>query len=644
MGKQLQYRRLLLLGSLLGGALALLACRLVDVQVVRHEELQAKAQQNAVRVIRQSPRRGDILDANHNLLATSVFVKTVCADPTLLLNKQAEVARAIAPILQLDEREVCQKLQPRTLVNKNGEAVPDKYVVLKSRVPAEIWEQVRSAMTNLSFGVDEKALPRSQRQSLTYLRTKAIFSDREDEQVRNYPNGSLAAHVIGFLGMDGQTNSPNFGQIVGADGVERFMQEKLAGTSGYRVTETDSRKRELVSLRRQEIPVRDGYNVVLTIDSFLQHLLEGSLAEGMKSHNPLSISGIVVRPNTGEILAMATLPSFDPGDLKGDPAARRNRVITDVIEPGSTFKIVVVSGALNDRAVTLNDIFDCEHGQFYFGGRTLHDHDKKNGLLSVQNIITKSSNIGAAKIGIRLGSRRLYEYMCDYGFGSRTGIPLPFESPGIVHRVEKWSKVSIAQIPMGHGVAVTRLQMAMAMSAIANNGWLMRPLLVNRLEDREGRVIAQYKPQPVRQVVSEATAQQMVKALKTVVTKEGTAEKAALEDYTVAGKTGTAQKSIEGVSGYAKGKFISSFIGFFPADKPELCISIVMDEPKKEGYYGGLTAAPVFHDFAIAAANYLNIRPDRTNASPVVADLWSEGRSIQTVAARPLRIPKLHNP
>ena len=481
MGKQLQYRRLLLLGSLLGGAFALLACRLVDVQVIRHEELQAKAQQNAVREIRLAPRRGDILDANRNLLATSVFVKTVCADPTLLGDRQAEVARAIAPILQLDEREVYQKLQPQTLVNKKGETVLDKYVVLKSKVPVETWEQVRSAMTNLSFGVDEKKLTRQEQQFFAYLRTKAVFADRVDEQVRNYPNESLAAHVIGFLGMDGQTNSPTFGQIVGADGVERYMQEKLTGTAGLRVTETDARSREVVSLRRQEIAARDGYNVVLTIDSFLQHLLESSLAEGMKSHTPLNISGIVVRPQTGEILAMATLPSFDPGDLKGDPAARRNRAITDVMEPGSTFKIVAVSGALNDRTVTLNDIFDCEHGLFVFAGRPLHDHDKKNGRLSVENIITKSSNIGAAKIGIKMGSRRLYEYMCDYGFGARTGIPLPFESPGIVHRVEKWSKVSIAQIPMGQGIAVTRLQMVMAMSAIANNGWLMRPLLVSRL-------------------------------------------------------------------------------------------------------------------------------------------------------------------
>ncbi len=636
MGKQMQYRRLLRLGALLAGAFAVLACRLVEVQVIRHEELKAMAQH--VRVIRLPARRGDILDANGHLLATSVFVKTVCADPTRVGTNQAEVARAIAPLLQMDEREVYIKLLPATLINEKGEPVDDKYVVLKRKVPVETWEQVRRTMTNLVLTAEAKPLTRKERGFLANLRTKAIFADPVDEQVRKYPNRTLAAHVLGFMAMDGQTNSSTVGQYVGADGVERYMEEKLAGTAGARVTETDAKSREVLALRRQQIAARDGYNVVLTIDSALQHLLEDALAEGMKNHTPLNISGIVVRPRTGEILAMATLPTFDPGELKADPAVRRNRVITDVMEPGSTFKIVPVSGALNDRTVTLNEIFDCQHGSFYYAGRTLHDHDKTCGLLSVQSIITKSSNIGAAKIGIKMGSQRLHEYMSDFGFGVRSGIPLPFESSGIVHPVAKWSKVSIAQIPMGHGIAVTRLQMVMAMSAIANNGWLMRPLLVSRLEDRERQTIVQYQPEAVRQVVSEATAQQMVKALKTVVTKEGTAEKAALDEYTVAGKTGTAQKTVEGVAGYAPGKYIASFIGFFPADKPELCISIVMDEPK-QGYYGGQTAAPVFRTFAAAAANYLQIRPDRTNALPAVVSPVAVGQSSPLAAGKLARTP-----
>ncbi len=294
--------------------------------------------------------------------------------------------------------------------------------------------------------------------------------------------------------------------------------------------------------------------------------------------------------------------------------ARRDRVMTDLMEPGSTFKIVVVSGALNEGAVRLTDTFDCEQGHFAFAGRVLHDHEPI-GVLTAENIITKSSNIGAAKIGIRLGQDRLYDYARDFGFGQRTGIPLPGETRGILYPVKDWTKVSIAQIPMGQGIAVTRLQMIMAMSTLANDGWLMRPMLVNRLEDRNGNVVQQIPPQRVHQVVSESADKRMVEALKTVVSPEGTAPGAAMKDYTVAGKTGTAQKVENGT--YAEHKFVSSFIGFFPADNPQLCISVVMDEPK-EGYYGGQVCGPVFKEIAERCASYLNISPDK-NPEPAVA-------------------------
>jgi cell division protein FtsI/penicillin-binding protein 2 len=232
--------------------------------------------------------------------------------------------------------------------------------------------------------------------------------------------------------------------------------------------------------------------------------------------------------------------------------------------------------------------------------------------------------------------------MSAYGFGLPSGIALPNESRGIVHRREQWSQVSLAQIPMGHGLAVTRLQMVMAMSAMANQGWLMRPMLVNRLVDREGQVVVQYQPQRVRQVVSEAAARQMVQALKTVVSPEGTGPHAALTNYMVAGKTGTAQKTIEGVRGYAPGKYVSSFIGFFPADKPELCISIVLDEPKRGGYYGGVVAAPIFQQVAESVANYLHVPSDKPVAVPqpegAPGDI-SGFRSLQTAAVNNPRTP-----
>src|SRR5262249_7452944 len=256
---------------------------------------------------------------------------------------------------------------------------------------------------------------------------------------------------------------------------------------------------------------------------------------------------------------------------------------------------------LNDQTVKLTDVYNCEHGRFSFAGRHLHDHEPYDDL-SVEGIITKSSNIGAAKVGIKMGENRLDEYVREFGFGTRTGLPLPGEVPGIVHPVRAWSKVSIAQIPMGQGIATTRLQMIMAMCAIANNGVLMRPMIVSRLEDSQHNVVASFPPQRVRQVISEPTAKMMVHTLKTVVSTNGTAPKAALEHYPAAGKRGPPKKAEHGF--YVPEKFFSSFIVFSPADNPELCIAVSMDEPK-QGYYGGQTAAPVFRQIAERAANYL---------------------------------------
>ncbi len=635
MAKRLQYRRLLLLTILLGAAFAGLGYRLVDLQVLRHEEWRVRAAQNTEREIYREPRRGDILDAKGNLLATSVFVKTVCADPVLIGNRQADVARTLAPWLQMGEGDLYQRLLPRLRQNEKGETVTNRYVVLQRKVPVETWEKIRTAMNQLAFGVDEKKLRPSERAFYRDLRQRAVFVDPVDDQQRVYPNQALAAHVLGFVGMnERELDGQRLIETAGKEGIEFALNSKLSGVRGWRMTERDRRGREVVALRDQDVEPRDGFNVVLTIDSVIQHIVESALAEAVEQHAPASISGIVVRPRTGEILALATLPSFDPNSPgSAPPEARRNRVITDIMEPGSTFKIVVVSGALNERLVSLNDVFDCEHGRFLYAGRPLHDHESY-GALSVKNIITKSSNIGAAKIGIRLGEKRLYEYICDYGFGAKTGIPLLGEVAGYVPPTKNWYKVSLAQIPMGHGIAVTRLQMVMAMCAIANGGSLMRPMLVDRLEDRTGNTVVKYSPQRVRQIVSAPTSKLMVTALKTVVTPEGTAPKAALEHYSVAGKTGTAQKAENGA--YVRGKYISSFQGFFPADDPQLCIAVVLDEPK-HGYYGGQVAAPVFKRIAQLAANYLNIRPDVNDDDSGKTDsvaVSPEGRPGKNILAR----------
>jgi cell division protein FtsI/penicillin-binding protein 2 len=633
MAKRLQFRKLLMVGLLLIAAFAGLGYRLVDIQCLRHDELSAKAESNTKREFVFAPRRGDILDIKGNILATSTTAKTICADPSLMNDRQADIiAGALAPLLQVNDRGLYQRLSARTRINEKGHTNLVQYVRLQQRVPVETWQKMQDTMTNLSFGVDEKKLSRLEQPAYRALHQKAIFA--EDYPIRVYPNQTLAAHILGYAQtQDTDVNGDTVSQVAGMDGIERTMDDKLSGAAGWRLTETDPRGRELVALRQQDLGARDGLNVVLTIDSVVQGMLENALADAMEKHTPISASGIIIRPRTGEILAMATLPNFNPNNPgAASPDSRRNRVISDVVEPGSTFKVVVVSGALNDHVIDLDEMFDCENGHFAYAGRILHDHEAY-GLLSSKAIITKSSNIGAAKIGIKLGESRLYDYITSYGFGARTQLPLPGEVSGIVHPVKDWSKVSIAQIPMGQGIAVTRLQMIMAVCAIANDGVLMRPMLIDHLEDENGRVVVRYSPQAIRRTTDQSAAKQMVEALKTVVSPEGTAAKAAMEHYTVAGKTGTAQKVENGL--YVR-KYVASFIGFFPADDPQLCISIVLDDPK-EGYYGGQVAGPVFKDVAEQAANYLNIKPDIEDKPATSNAIAQAGNSPQAKTPGPMQ-------
>ncbi len=547
-------------------------------------------------------------------------MKTICADPSLMGNFQQLVAHAIAPLLKLNEEDVTQRLTPHLVRNANGEASTNglHYVRLAKNVSDETWLQISAVMTNLALSVDEKKQTRSQKEFVRNLRNYSVFS--EPDQMRVYPNGSLAAQVIGFPAAEEEKiNGRLVTQIIGRDGIELALQKQLSGVAGWKLTQTDRAQHELVALRDEDVRPRDGLNVVLTVDSVVQHIVETALADALQKHTPRSITGIVMRPKTGEILAMASFPNYDPNRPNTITPETRNRVITDVVEPGSTFKIVVVSGALNNGVVQLNDPVFCENGHFAFAGRVLHDHESL-GNETVKSVITKSSNIGAAKIGIKLRADNLYDYAWNYGFGQRTGIPLPGEARGFLYPVKNWSKVSIAQIPMGHGVAVTRLQMLFAMAAIANHGWLMRPMIVSRLQERDGSVLQNYQPERVRQVIGEKADLDIIEALKTVPTKDGTAPDAAMKNYIVAGKTGTAQKAENGT--YAPGKYVSSFIGFFPADNPEVCISVVMDEPK-EGYYGGKICGPVFRDIAERCASYLNIPPDlnlMTNTTSLIVE------------------------
>jgi cell division protein FtsI/penicillin-binding protein 2 len=628
-------RRLFALAILTGLALMALGARLVQLQVVHHEEYRALAENNRQRTFLTEPRRGDILDANGHPLATSLPVKKVVANPLFIGPHAAQVARVLAPLLQWDETELAEKLRPVTRTNAHGLLLTNQYVNLRRKVSVPQWQQISSVVSNLAANLSARANTAAERRFFYNFRRNGIYA--VDDQQRLYPSKSLAAHVIGFVQEEEREfNNTSTVAITGRDGIESWLNPQLSGVRGWRTTETDRRQRELVVFRQQNVEPRPGLNAVLTLDLVIQEIVENELAEAMKKHAPVSASAVVVRPRTGEILALATLPNFDPNQPGEAPEpARRNRVIADVVEPGSTFKIVVVSAALNEGLVDLDDTFHCEWGEFVYRKRVLRDHERY-GVLSVQNIITRSSNIGAAKIGLQLGEQPLYEYIRAFGFGTRTGITLGAEEVGIVHPVKKWDGLAITRITMGHAISVTHLQMAMAMSALANQGRLMRPMLIKRLQKQNGELFAEYEPQLVRQVITERAARDMLSALKTVVATNGTGSKAMLDHYNVAGKTGTAQKA--GRGGYVEGKYVASFIGFFPADRPELCISVVLDEPLK-GYYGGQTAAPVFKRIAEQAANYLKIRPDRDDrpTDALVGPVRPERpeRSTPTLARKP---------
>ena len=633
--------RLCVLAGLLGCGFVLLGTRLVYLQGFPHEKYARTAVANHHQEILREPRRGEVRDVRGRVLASSKFVKTICADPWLVGDSAPQLARVISPLLEIPEATLIPLLQQRYRKDEKNQWVTNKFVFLRNKVPNETWQKLRTELAvlklepspaqwaELTAKTNATALKQATNRVATALvaaRTKAVYPYELDDQQREYGNKTLAAHVIGFL--DPRDNQP-------VRGIELTMNRQLTGVRGWRTSQTDAHKREVVAQRAQDVSASDGNHVVLSIDATVQYYVEEAIAEAHRLHKPLSVSGLVVRPKTGEILAMATTPTVDlNAPAKSSVTNHYNRTISTVSEPGSTFKIVVVAAALNEGLISLRDKFDCENGAFHHGGRILHDHEPY-GILSVEEIITKSSNIGAAKIGLKLGEQKLHDYIRAFGFGERSHLNLDREEKGVVHALTNWTKISNAWIPMVHEVMVTQLQMMMAMCAIANGGRLMTPILVDHVEDTQGKIVARTQPQMVRQVVNPEAARLTVQALKTVVGPTGTAPKAKLDLYTVAGKTGTAQKAIQipmldargnpmyrtnGVakmkSVYAKGKYFSSFIGFFPADDPEICISVVLDEPVN-GHYGGQTAAPVFKRIAEQVGTYLSIRPDVQMPEPV---------------------------
>jgi len=427
----------------------------------------------------------------------------------------------------------------------------------------------------------------------------------EDDQIRLYPNGSLMSHVVGYLS----------GEQQGVDGVEHIMQNDLQGQNGWRRIEVNSRGREMVVFRNEDFPARDGYNVVLTLDQAIQNIVEQELDKGIQKYRPDTAVIIVMRPSTGEILALANRPTFDPSSPDKKIPHLKNRAIADVIEPGSTFKIVTIATALDQRIISLDDSFWCENGRWLHEGRYITDHEPL-GYLNPTGILVHSSNIGVGKIALMLGNEKLYNGMWNMGFGQKTFGDQPNEKwqgevRGIMRPFRNWSKISITHLSMGYEVGVTPIQMVNAMSALANGGNLMRPQIVKRVQKQDGTVVREFFPQVRRRVVDQKAANDMTAALSQVVSKEGTAAKAAIPGYVIAGKTGTAHKALNGK--YSKDQYISSFCGYFPANQPEVCIYVMFDCPKGKEYFGGAVAAPIFKNIGQRVASYLNLKPTDKN-------------------------------
>ncbi len=546
---------------------SLFSFRLVYLQLVKHEEFAGRAAEKHVYKQTIYADRGAIVDANNEVLAHNVPGATVVADATHI-NDAPAVAALVSEALELPAAEVAEKFR-----------TDRRYIVLQREVP--------------------QAVATALRQKLRERNLRGIYFERDSTRV--YPNGSMLCHTIGFTDFHHR----------GIQGVEASMEQYLHGHDGYRFIEHNRAGQEIVLYRGQERAPRHGYKVQLTIDLNLQNIVENEIDAAVRQYRPEKATIILMRPQTGEILAMANRPHYDLNKRStAKPEQKKNRAIIDMMEPGSTFKIVTAAAALNERKVRPDNYIFCENGRWLYGGRALHDHHGY-GSLSVRDVLIKSSNIGAAKLALTVGEQKFYEYIRRFGFGERTGIELPGEIQGIVRPPQSWSKISITRIPMGHEVGVTPLQMTVAMAAIANGGKLMTPRLVKSITDNEGKVVSEFKPTELRQVITEQTAREINLALRDVVSTRGTAQEAMVPGFLVAGKTGTAQKA--GKGGYVPGKYIVSFSGFMPANRPEIVALVVLDDAKTdkpELNYGGTVAAPIFARIAEKAARYLDLEPD----------------------------------
>lgn len=549
-----------LIAGIMLSAMLLLSARLYFLQIDQHSFFQEKADKQHLINLKKNAKRGRIVDRKYRDLAITIPCKTVYADP-LFIKNSSKTATVLASLLKLNSTVLKEKFK-----------VKKRFVYIKRKISKEESEKVRE------------------------LNLDGIFL--MDDTKRVYPGGTLLSHVLGFVNIDGQ----------GLEGVERVYNKYLSGKPGWSLGERDGFRREVVPLRHQTVPAQDGMDLVLTIDMAIQVMVESQLEQLVDQYDPMSASIIVMEPQNGELLALANYPTFDPnhaGQYKAQ--SRRNRAITDVFEPGSTFKPFIVAAGLNENKIHLEDVYFCENGSYQIGRHTLHDAHSY-GSLTVRRIIERSSNIGMSKIGSDIGAYQIHAYLRKLGFGKVTDVGMDAESSGILHPTKRWSKLSISAISMGQEVAVTALQLIQGYCAFANGGYLVKPKLVKKIMGQDGRIIMKDDLMEPKKVYSEEVAREISDALTGVVSETGTAPKAALNGYAIAGKTGTAQKASPS-GGYAKSKYVSSFIGFLPVQNAKAVILVVVNEPKK-AHYGGTVAAPYFKEIASRLVHYMEIPPD----------------------------------
>jgi cell division protein FtsI (penicillin-binding protein 3) len=566
--------RLLLLGLMTSLAVAAVALRLSYLTIVAAEEYESRGLVQYQRRLKLDARRGTIHDRNGRALAESVEVDSLYAVPSAFSAEEAQAAAgAIAGCLDMPRRRVLARLQG----------------------------------TKDFAWLERKASPEAVR-CVEALNVGGVHSIEESR--RFYPKRRLASQVVGYVGIDNE----------GMAGVEYALQDRIKGEPGSRIIWTDALKRRAgTRVEKRSIP---GDSVYLTLDENLQYIAETELSDAIRDSRSRSGIAIVMRPHTGEILAMALSPSFNPNRFGDFPASHwRNRTVTDVYEPGSTFKIVAAAAALEEGVTTEDERIDCGQGGIQVADRYIRDH-RPFDVLTFREVVSHSSNVGMIRIGQRLGKSRLEGYVRAFGFGEATGLELPGESRGILRPAERWGPVTSASITFGQEVSVTPLQMVAAANVIATSGYLMRPRLVLGFGRDDGSFSPSLTPEPVRRVVSEETARRMTAILVDVV-EAGTGKTAALRGYRVAGKTGTAQKAVPG--GYSRTDFIASFVGFAPAYRPELTALVILDSP--EGDHSGSRAAAVFARIVERSLVHLGVPRDEEEIARF-AKVWPQTEPI----------------